>query len=479
MQLLYTHNMTYDEILKKEGSFRKAAKFCGITKTKFTVLWKREQGLCERRTSCKNLPMPGKTLCSACAEYLIRTTDKALKKKSSKVYRDNNLEKLRAYNRTYVKNNLDRYKVYNKKYRSSTKGKASGAAKTAKRRAAKRGATPPWVSKEDLKAIYKNCPKGHHVDHIIPLQHADVCGLHVPWNLQYLTAFENDSKGNQWDGTYDNQSWKMVICHQYRKRLETQAEDKVLGFSFDLKVSDFSFQAEPMSNELSSFIARYEWLGNVGWSVKWAFTARHEGKLAGVVLIANPTKPSNFVNNQREALIQRGAAASWAPKNLNSKLLMFACRWMVQNTDRRIFVAYSDPEAGEIGTIYQACNFRYLGATFGRSESYVLESGKKVSGRYFTRTSSMKKWAKQLGITWDKTWNKASGYQDIQNIPVDIRELLNQHATEQRKKCKKVQTPFKGKYMLVLGSDKREQKLLDKEFENYKSLSYPKRTLQS
>ena len=73
---------------------------------------------------------------------------------------------------------------------------------TAHRRAKKLQATPLWVDRKALKQIYDNCPKGMHVDHIVPLVNKDVCGLHVPWNLQYLTPKDNASKGNKFNGSF-------------------------------------------------------------------------------------------------------------------------------------------------------------------------------------------------------------------------------------------------------------------------------------
>lgn len=64
-----------------------------------------------------------------------------------------------------------------------------------------KGRTPPWVSKKDLLAFYAGCPKGKEVDHIIPLKGLidgrPVSGLHVPWNLQYLSKAANRRKYNR------------------------------------------------------------------------------------------------------------------------------------------------------------------------------------------------------------------------------------------------------------------------------------------
>ena len=58
-------------------------------------------------------------------------------------------------------------------------------------------ATPIWVNRQAIIAIYAACPPGHEVDHIVPITHKMVCGMHVPWNLQYLPMRENRSKHNK------------------------------------------------------------------------------------------------------------------------------------------------------------------------------------------------------------------------------------------------------------------------------------------
>lgn len=67
----------------------------------------------------------------------------------------------------------------------------------ARYRAAKLQRTPKFTDPEEITKVYNNCPKGMDVDHIVPLQGETVSGLHVSWNLQYLTPTQNKSKGNR------------------------------------------------------------------------------------------------------------------------------------------------------------------------------------------------------------------------------------------------------------------------------------------
>ena len=89
-----------------------------------------------------------------------------------------------------------------KKWYATPHGKSVEDAKRVRRRATQLNATPKWLTKNDkekIRKIYAKCPKGYHVDHIVPLKGKDVCGLHVPSNLRIITAHKNQSKGNRFD----------------------------------------------------------------------------------------------------------------------------------------------------------------------------------------------------------------------------------------------------------------------------------------
>jgi hypothetical protein len=68
----------------------------------------------------------------------------------------------------------------------------------AKRRCSLKNRTPSWANLSEIKRMYENCPDGHHVDHIIPLQGKFVSGFHVETNLQYLPASQNLKKHNKY-----------------------------------------------------------------------------------------------------------------------------------------------------------------------------------------------------------------------------------------------------------------------------------------
>lgn len=104
----------------------------------------------------------------------------------------------------YKLDNREQILAYQKEYKQ--KYPHLNAKKEAKRRASKLNATPAWLTEDDdfifneiyeMRAIRSNdTGVTHHVDHIVPLQGKDACGLHVWWNMQLLPASENISKSN-------------------------------------------------------------------------------------------------------------------------------------------------------------------------------------------------------------------------------------------------------------------------------------------
>ena len=126
------------------------------------------------------------------------------------------IEKRREYSRKYYAENKEKKREYGAKnkekiretQRQWNKANQSKINKfSANRRAARLNATPAWLTDKqqaEMAAIYKEAMAmekqtgiPHHVDHIVPLKGKNVSGLHVPWNLQILTATENMSKGNR------------------------------------------------------------------------------------------------------------------------------------------------------------------------------------------------------------------------------------------------------------------------------------------
>lgn len=126
---------------------------------------------------------------------LLRHECKECSDTKSKDYNERNKELVSARVKKYTILNREKISIYSRNYYQNNK--PYYRAKDAKRRAAKLQATPNWADHETIKQIYETCHEGYHVDHIVPLQNDLVCGLHCEFNLQHLTAEENQSKGNK------------------------------------------------------------------------------------------------------------------------------------------------------------------------------------------------------------------------------------------------------------------------------------------
>ena len=276
-------------------------------------------------------------------------------------------------------------------------------------------------------------------------------------------------------------------CYQYQRRLDTIEEDKRnLNLTDEdienIKLDDIIFgiiESKDERKEATDFIKRYEWMGTVGsYPTHW-FGARWNGILVGVIIMGMPNAFSKMLGEDTksiERLIARGASHSIAPKNLGSKFLMWCLKWMVDNTDYRLFTAYSDPTCAEMGSIYQALNFYYLGQGSGTTIRCInpYNPSKVISDRAFRARSFYKRYAKDMGIEWQKNW---SNDQSVlwENIPNDIEERLREKSREMYANAEKVKFPSKHKYAFILGRDKRETKYLRKKFlEMNKVYDYPK-----
>ena len=112
-------------------------------------------------------------------------------------------------------------------------------------------------------------------------------------------------------------------------------------------------------------IEQYEWLGCMPAMVKYCFGIYFENNLGGVVVYSHEYSENlghwdKYDYTGKMILLSRGACVHWAHPHSASKLITSSMKMLPAKY--KVVTATVDELAGEIGTIYQACNFYYIGS---------------------------------------------------------------------------------------------------------------------
>ena len=112
-------------------------------------------------------------------------------------------------------------------------------------------------------------------------------------------------------------------------------------------------------------IEQYEWLGCMPAMVKYCFGIFFENNLGGVVVYSHEYSENlghwdKYDYTGKIILLSRGACVHWAHPHSASKLITSSMKMLPEKY--KVVTATVDELAGEIGTIYQACNFHYIGS---------------------------------------------------------------------------------------------------------------------
>jgi len=203
-------------------------------------------------------------------------------------------------------------------------------------------------------------------------------------------------------------------------------------------------------------ILKYEWLGTLPVNYFKFCGLYFDGCLAGVTCFVEVKFGGKFsLWNYPAICLGRGACVHWSPEWAGSFLIQKSLKVLFKNNHPTYVVAFSDWGAGEIGTLYQACNWYYLGHK--KTKEWIDVKGK----RYDINTPSVR------AVTgYDRKYNKelrATREQRQREIDIMLKDGY-----------KLVDAPTRGKYATIIGNKNKKYremvKLLDK---NKKS--YPKR----
>lgn len=176
-----------------------------------------------------------------------------------------------------------------------------------------------------------------------------------------------------------------VKAHQriVRERMQAESASDLLGNPIpDMGTAHIS---EVGFTTCKRFILQYEWLGTMPSGFKHGFGLYFSGMLGGVVVVGSPNPKqiarSVMGGKMVDAVVQihRGACAWWAHEHAASFLIGGVLR-RLRAMKYAMAVAFADPMAGEIGTVYQATNWLYCGMTAKRPDYFL--NGRRLVGNF-------------------------------------------------------------------------------------------------
>ena len=141
---------------------------------------------------------------ASCKRYY--SENKELIVKKQKAYRTDQKEHYWQVRNAYITANREKVNAHKAAWKKRNPAKVTFD--TVKRNAAKMKRTPAWLTLVDFERMENEYRLAAlqtkitgtiwHVDHIIPLQGENVCGLHVPANLKAIPGMDNLRKSNRY-----------------------------------------------------------------------------------------------------------------------------------------------------------------------------------------------------------------------------------------------------------------------------------------
>lgn len=141
----------------------------------------------------------------------------------------------------------------------------------------------------------------------------------------------------------------------------------------------------PISRRMAEqIIHQYEWLGTMA-TITLHYGIFWDDHCAGVACVGLGASMAGAYHHiqfgiERDALctLARGACVHWAPPGTNSRLVSVVCRLLGKQRRWKLIWATSDTDAGEVGTIYQACNWTYIGTSQRNRENEVIAPNGRI-----------------------------------------------------------------------------------------------------